>query len=329
VPRRPTDVTAAALRAGLAVPLVAQEELVGLMIVHTSQKARFMPGDVALLQTFANQAAVAIQRAGLIEALQDKIVQLEAAQAELVQKERLERELELARQVQQSVLPRVFPGLPGYAFGAQNEPARHVGGDFYDVIPLDNERFAVAIGDVSDKGMAAALYMAQTHSLLLAEARREPLPGAVLGSVHRLLQELGRSGMYVTVFLGIVDGPARRLSYARAGHDRPLLLRDGELRALPGDGTVLGFPDMDELYLSDQEMDLLPGDRLILFTDGLTDVRAPDGRTFGSERLWDLIRSHAHLAAGELCEVVFADLAAFQDAAEQYDDMTLLVVEVE
>jgi serine phosphatase RsbU (regulator of sigma subunit) len=329
VPRRPTDVTAAALRAGLAVPLVTQDDLVGLMIVHTSQKSRFSPGDVALLQTFANQAAVAVQRAGLIEALQDKVQQLEAAQAELVQKERLERELELARQVQQSVLPRVFPLSPGYAFGARNEPARHVGGDFYDVIPLDRERFAIAIGDVSDKGMAAALYMAQTHSLLLAEARRETVPGTVLGNVHRLLQDLGRSGMYVTVFLGIIDGPARRLTYARAGHDRPLLLRDGEVQALPGDGTVLGFPGMDELYLSEEEMDLNAGDRLVLYTDGLTDIQAPDERSFGVERLRELIRAKGHLPADKLCAAVFGDLAAFQGVAEQYDDMTILVLEVQ
>jgi sigma-B regulation protein RsbU (phosphoserine phosphatase) len=226
------------------------------------------------------------------------------------------------------VLPRVFPPSPGYAFGARNEPARHVGGDFYDVIPLDDGRFAIAIGDVSDKGMAAALYMAQTHSLLLAEVRRETLPGAVLSNVHRLLQELGRSGMYVTVFLGMVDGPARRLSYARAGHDRPLLLRNGEIRALPGHGTVLGFPDMDELYLSEEELDLVPGDRLILYTDGLTDVRAPDGRSFGAEWLWNLLQSNVHLSADGLCEAVFAGLAGFQDVAEQYDDMTMLVVEV-
>jgi sigma-B regulation protein RsbU (phosphoserine phosphatase) len=325
----PTDVMASALRAGLRVPLVAQEQQVGLMIVHTSQKPRFAPGEVALLQTFANQAAVAIQRAGLVEALQDKIAELEAAQAELVQKERMERELELARQVQQSVLPRIFPLVPGYTFAARNEPARRVGGDFYDVILLDAERFGLVVGDVSDKGMPAALYMALTRSLLLAEARRAGSPRAVLSTVHRLLQELGRPGLFVTVFYGIVDGPTRRLAYARAGHDRPFLLREDRVQPLGGEGTFLGFPGMDDLFLSEEEVDLLPGDRLVLYTDGLTDALAPDGHKFGLERLAELLRTRAGLSPAELCAATFAGLVAFQGSAEQYDDMTMLVVAVQ
>jgi serine phosphatase RsbU (regulator of sigma subunit) len=329
VPRRPTDVTARALRAGLRVPLVVQDTLVGLMIVHTSQKASFAPGEVALLQTFANQAAVAIQRAGLVDALQEKIVQLEAAQAELVQKERMERELELARQVQQSVLPRTFPLVPGYTFAARSEPARWVGGDFYDVIHLDADRFALVIGDVSGKGMPAALYMAQTHSSLRAEARREESPRAVLYSVHRLLQALGRSSMFVTVFYGIVDGAARRLTYARAGHDRPLLLRGGEIQPLGGEGTLLGFPDLEELYLSEEVMDLYPEDRLVLYTDGLIDIVSASGQPFGLERLLTLLQSHTTLPPADLCAATFTDLAAYQQTAEQFDDMTMLVTSVQ
>jgi sigma-B regulation protein RsbU (phosphoserine phosphatase) len=329
VPRRPTDVTADALRAALRVPLVVQEGQVGLLIVHTSRKARFTPGEVALLQTFANQAAVAIQRAGLVEALQDKIVQLEAAQVELVQKERMERELELARQVQQSVLPRIFPLMPGYTFAARNRPARQVGGDFYDVVLLDAERFGVVVGDVSDKGMPAALYMALTRSLLLAEAQRNPSPRTVLRSVHRLLRELGQPGLFVTVFYGVVDAPARQLTYARAGHDRPLLLRSGEVRPLGGEGTFLGFPDLDALHLSEEREELFPGDRLVLYTDGLTDVMAPSGRAFGPGRLAKLLQANAHLPPDELCKATFASLVAYQGGADQYDDMTMLVVGVQ
>jgi serine phosphatase RsbU (regulator of sigma subunit) len=327
-PRHP-DVEGAALRAGLRVPLMAQGERVGLMIVHSTTKSGFTPGEVALLQTFANQAAVAIQRAGLIEQLQDKIVQLEAAQANLVKKERLEREMELARQVQQSVLPHVFPLMPGFAFGARNNPASQVGGDFYDVVLLDGDRFGLVIADVSDKGMPAALYMALTRSLLFAEARRETSPRAVLSNVHRLLLELGQPDMFVTVFYGVVDAPTRQLTYVRAGHDWPLLLREGYAHQLGGEGTFLGFPDQYELNLTEERTRLAPGDRLVLYTDGLTDILSPAGTPYGLGRLKNTLLTNAHLSADALCRATFDELAAYRAGADQYDDMTMLVLEVQ
>jgi serine phosphatase RsbU (regulator of sigma subunit) len=193
------------LKAGLWVPLVAQGENVGVMIVHSTRRDEFTPSEVAVLEAFAGQAALAVQRTRLVEQLQDKIAALEAAQAGLAAKERLERELELARQVQQSMLPRTFPAFPGYRFAAMNEPAREVGGDLYDVFALDGDRFGVVIADVSDKGMAAALYMALSRSLILAEARREASPSAVLQQVNRLLREVGEPEMLVSVFYGVVD----------------------------------------------------------------------------------------------------------------------------
>jgi serine phosphatase RsbU (regulator of sigma subunit) len=369
VPRRLTDVTASALRAGLRVPLVAQDRQVGLMIVHTSQKHGFSPGAVALLQTFANQAAVAIQRAGLVDALQGKILQLQEAQAQLLQKERMERELELARQVQQGILPRIFPQVPGFTFAARNEPARQVGGDLYDVFPLDRDHIGLVVGDVSGKGLPAALHMSRVHSLLRAESRHlatvspdglrsrvstmQPSPCATLTNVHRLLQELGESDMFVTVFFGVLACPGivrehsdrpgvgacperseralrtYRLTYARAGHDRPLLLRGGQVLSLGGEGTVLGFPGLDELYLSDEYVDLVPGDRLVLYTDGLVDACSPSGRAFGRERLSALLRSFGSLPAGEVCTRVFTAVEAFQEGAERYDDLTVLVLSVD
>ncbi|HSJ56834.1 MAG TPA: SpoIIE family protein phosphatase [Anaerolineae bacterium] len=322
------DVMGIALHTGLRVPLVAHERTVGLMIVNSSRRARFAPGEVALLQAFANHAALAIQRAGLVESLQDKIVQLEAAQVELVQKERMERELELARQLQQSVLPKVFPLIPGYAFAGRSRAARWVGGDFYDVIPLDAGRFALVVGDVSDKGMRAALYMAQTHSLFRAESRRETSPREVLYRVHHLLQELSRAEMFVTVFYGVVDARERRLRYARAGHDLPLLVRGGQVRPLGGEGVVLGFPGIDDLNLTEEEILLQPGDRLILYSDGVTDARGADDAAFGKERLIELLAASAALPAGEMCDATFKRLAAYQGSVEAYDDATMLVVEV-
>jgi sigma-B regulation protein RsbU (phosphoserine phosphatase) len=322
------DVTARGLKAGLRVPLVVQDKQVGLMVVHTSQKSSFAQGEVALLQTFANQAALAIQRTGLVQALREKIEQLEVAQAELVQKERMERELELARQLQQSVLPHTFPLVPGYTFAARSEPARWVGGDFYDVILLEADQIGLIVGDVADKAMPAALYMAQTHSLLRAEARRNESPAVVLDSVHRLLQALSRMEMFVTVFYGIVDGASRRLTYARAGHDNPLVLRRGLVLPLGGEGTALGFPGIADLHLTEEQVDLQPDDRLILYTDGLVDARTSDGRTFGLERLKATLRSFGHLSADALCAGTFGQLDAFRGEVEPYDDMTLLVMHV-
>jgi serine phosphatase RsbU (regulator of sigma subunit) len=329
VPPTYREARSPALKAGLRVPLIAQQEVVGLMIVHSTTKSAFAPGAVALLQAFANQAAVAIQRTGLIDSLRDKIEQLNAAQAELVKKERLERELELARQVQQRLLPHTFPLIPGFAFAARCEPARRVGGDFYDVILLDADRFGVVIADVSDKGMPAALFMALTRSLILAEARREHSPCAVLTNVHRLLLELGEPDMFVTVFYGVVDVASRRLTYTRAGHDRPMLLRGDVVESLGGEGTFLGSLDADHLNLSEEQTDLLPGDRLVLYTDGLADTVNVNLQLFGLARFVSLLQSLVGLSAAELCAATFDHIAAYQGEAEQFDDMTMLVIEVQ
>jgi len=327
VTARSPDVEGAALRAGLRVPLVVQGRPVGAMIVHSTVLPSFPPGQVALLQTFASHAALAIQRAGLIEELRAKIVALEEAQHELAVKERMERELELARQVQQSFLPTEFPAVAGCRFAAHNEPARQVGGDFYDVIALGDGRVGLVIADVSDKGMPAALYMALSRSLIRAEAQRTGSPVEVLANVNRLLLDLGEPDMFVSVFYGVLAG--RTFTYGRAGHDRPLLLRGGAAHELGGSGTILGLLEDAAANLTEERLELEPGDRLILFTDGLTDIADPRGELFGPARFQGVLLMHAALPVDVLCQQVFADLNAYRGAAEQYDDMTLLAVALE
>jgi serine phosphatase RsbU (regulator of sigma subunit) len=223
--------------------------------------------------------------------------------------------------------------VPGYTFAALYEPARQVGGDFYDVVRLDGDHFGVAVGDVSDKGMPAAVYMALTRSLLLAEGRRDLSPRTVLGNVNRLLLELGAPGpggapLFVSIFYGVVDVVTGRLTYTRAGHDRPLLLRGRGVRSLQGQGTVLGIMDTSQLRLSEEQILLAPDDRLVLYTDGLTDAVAPDDRLFDLDRFKTLLHACATLPADELCQATFERLEAFRGSAEQADDMTMLVLQV-
>ena len=313
------------IRAGFYVPLVVEGRAVGRMVVQSAQKITFTPGEISMLRTFASQVAIAMQRADLVDELRAKIDQLQAAQGELVQKERLEHELELARQVQQSVLPKKFPEIPGVSFAARNMPARQVGGDFYDVIRLDDRHFGLVVADVSDKGMPAAVYMALARSLILAEAHRDLSPRSVLETVNRLLMELGEPGMFVTTFYGVVDCAGWTLAYARAGHDRPLLQRGGNVIPLGGSGMALGVVDSAQLGLSEEHMALQPGDFLLLYTDGLIDAQAPDGANYGLPRLNAFWRYYAGLKADELCARTFDELISFQAEAEQTDDMTLLV----
>lgn len=318
-----------AVRSGHAIPLVAHGIPAGLMLIQSTRKPKFSPGEVALLTTLAGYAAIAMQRAGLIEQLQIKINALEEAQVELARKERQDRELELARQVQLSMLPRTFPTAPGLTFAAAYAPARHVGGDFYDVIRLDDDRIALVIADVADKGMPAALYMAQTRSLILAVARHTQTPAAVLRDVNRLLLELGEADMFVTVFYGVLDRRRGCLTYARAGHDHPFLIRDGRVESLGGQGMALGLFGGELFALSEETVAIRSGDRLFLYTDGLTDVIGPDGQMSGREKLVELVGRHSHRPPAAVCRAIFDDLAAIRQDVAQFDDMALLVVGVD
>lgn len=322
-------VDTASVLSGMRVPLVSQGQHLGAIILHSTQKQGFTPGEAALLDTFAHQAAIAIQRAGLIDELRARLHELERAQAELVQKERLEHELELAKQVQQSILPRHFPVYAGYGFAAANLPARQVGGDFYDVIRLDDSHFGLLIADVSDKGMPAALFMALTRSLLLAEAHRSLSPKTVLENVHRLLLEAGQTELFVSVFYAVVDARTRRLCYTRAGHERPLLLRGVNIAPLAGNGAVLGILNIDSLNLEEQSIELQPGDRLVLYTDGILDTSNPGEAFFGRERFAHLLQEYQDQPAEEVCTRLFAVLDEFQQTSPQYDDRTLLILDVQ
>jgi serine phosphatase RsbU (regulator of sigma subunit) len=252
--------------------------------------------------------------------------ELLAAQAQIIQKEKLERELELAREIQLQYLPRELPRPKGFDFGARMLAARAVGGDFYDFILLETDQIGIVVADVSDKGVPASIMMALSRSILRAEAAPGGPPGKTVLAMNEHLLEMNESGMFVTLLYGVLDPHNGEFSYTRAGHEFPLLFEsDGTGIVLPHRrGQPVGIlpdPEMDE-----QIIRLHPGNTLLIFTDGLPDAMNSQGEFFGQERLLEAARKWLGVPAQEICDGLIGAIKEFQGANAQFDDMTLVVI---
>jgi phosphoserine phosphatase RsbU/P len=252
---------------------------------------------------------------------------LAAAQAELVEKERLEKELEVARQIQFSILPPDRPDTPGYKVGACIQPARAVGGDLFDFFELSGGRIGVSVGDVSDKGVPAAIFMARYCSLLRAISTREFSPVETLERINALLIQRNEPGMFVTAIYGILEPREHRFSYARAGHELPLVfLGDGEELPIPHDlGQPLGI--FEGAVIDSGIITLDPGTTIVFNSDGASDATNPAGAYYGISRLKEAIRSRLGQPAQTLCDFLLADLNAYRDNSAQFDDITLVALQ--
>ncbi len=251
---------------------------------------------------------------------------LKAAHEQIIEKEKLEKELDVARQIQVSMLPEQLPEVDGFSFGAHMQAARQVGGDFYDLFPLDDSHIGITIGDVSDKGVPSALFMALTRSLLRAEAMDMDTPTNTLQRVNTLIQEMSSAGLFVTVLYGILDLKSGLFEYARAGHELPILRKhDGSLLPIPHrTGMLIGmFPD---IVIDEAVLTLEPGDTILLFSDGATDASNPLQQMFGHERLEQVMRASPGGNAQSVCDYILASILAYQETAPQFDDVTLVVV---
>lgn len=258
--------------------------------------------------------------------------QLQEAHRQIVEKEKLEHELTVGRQIQRSILPAVLPSIRGLDLGAIMVPTYFVAGDLYDFIPLNGNKLGIVVGDVSDKGVAAAIFMALTYSLIRAEAARATDPGDVLLAVNRLLMNMNSAGMFVTVLYGILDIDTRQLRYARAGQDLPLVLdHDGQEIELPfSQGQPLGL--FDDPVLDIQRIILPAGGTLLVFTDGITEASTPQREYFGLDGLRKVIRAERvqrGANAQELCQAVYEAVRAFSGDGLQQDDVTLIAVRLE
>lgn len=255
---------------------------------------------------------------------------LEAAQADKIARAALEAQMEVAAKAQRSLLPRSLPQVQGWQFAAQFEPARHIGGDFYDVRLLDDGRVSVVLADVSDKGAHAALFMAVTRTLFLTEEQHRPNPVDVVSAVHTGLIQASSYDMFVTALYGVLEPTTGMFRYVRAGHDEPLLVRrDGNAEFIGGRGRFLGlWPDMPPSF-EEQCVKLESGDCLVIYSDGVTDMRSPDGESYGRDRVRSLVKTIHIYDADRIARGIYSAVQQQRGGAEAFDDFTLLVLRAE
>jgi sigma-B regulation protein RsbU (phosphoserine phosphatase) len=310
--RYPEEARREGLVSSLAVGLVAKGKPLGTLHIYTGQPHRFAPEEVRLFRSVADQAALTIQNAHLLE----EVVRVRAQQ----------RDLAIAAQVQKRLLPAAPPKMPGYDCFGITVPSQEVGGDFFDWIELPGKNWGLAVGDVAGKGVPGAILMATVRAALRAQAEHVYELDHILDRVNRALRADTEASEFVTLFYGVLDSGARRLTYCCAGHEPAVLVRDGQVQRLAAGGPLLGVTD-DAVY-GYEAVPLKPGDTLLVYSDGACDAVNYRQERFGRERLLEsVVRNAAHGAARMVQEIRW-DLRRFAGLAPQADDVTLLVVKV-
>jgi serine phosphatase RsbU (regulator of sigma subunit) len=302
----------------VVVPLVSQGELIGLLNLglRLSQQ-EYSADDRTLLNDLATQTAPAVQVAQLVR----------QQQQQAQERERIEQELRVARLIQQTLLPKEVPELGGWDVAAYYQPAREVGGDFYDFLELDDGHLGLVVGDVTDKGVPAALVMATTRTMLRASAQRLDSPAEVLRQVNDVIVPDIPPNMFITCLYAILDTRSGKLRYANAGHDLPYLRhkgRPGDASELRATGMPLGL--MPGMYYEEKEAVLEAGDSILFYSDGLVEAHDPQREMFGFPRLQGLVG--AHPGGATMVDFLLKELARFVgDGWEQEDDITLVTLE--
>ena len=299
----------------LVVPLVSQGELIGLINLGSRLSEQEYSGDdYKLLTDLATQAAPALRVAQLVKQQQE----------EAAERERIEQELKVARLIQQTLLPQELPALTGWDVTAYYQPARAVGGDFYDFIYFPDGKVGFIVADVTDKGVPAALVMATTRTLLRAAAERLETPGAVLARTNEVLVDEIPPRMFVTCFYAVLDPQTGHLQYANAGHDLPYRYTESGVEELRATGMPLGL--MPGMIYEERETTLAHGEYVLLYSDGLVEAHNPDGDMFSFPRLQALIATHAE--GNTLKTFLLDQLADFTGVGwEQEDDVTLVTLQ--
>jgi serine phosphatase RsbU (regulator of sigma subunit) len=304
------------LRSILCVPLKVKDRVVGTIYVDNRiQAGIFTQADLELLNAIGSSAAIAIENARLYQVA--------------VEKGRLESELQMARQVQASLLPTQVPEVPGWEFVARWLPARQVAGDYYDFIPTPQGEVGMVVADVSDKGMPAALFMTLTRSVVRASLDGSQSPSEGVRRANRLICADSPNSMFVTLFFALLDPVSHLITYVNAGHNPPLVYQrgrhpgQGALSRLSRTGMALGIDD-DQPY-AQRRLSLNPGDFLVLYTDGVTDALSPSGADFGMHKLEGVVLDQRENSAAEIAAGLERALQAHLSGMALFDDVTFLI----
>lgn len=299
----------------LALPIAVEDQPKGLLVVGDKESRRgvgpFQESDRRTLALFANQAAIALENARL--------------HREALERERLEREMHLAADIQRQILPKGAPAVPGYQLVGWNRPARQVGGDYYDLLALPDGRMELVVGDVSGKGIPAALMVSTLHSalrLLLDQAGFGP---SLLERLNRHILESSAANKFITMLIAELEPRTGILRYLNAGHNPGLLVRaSGRVEELTPGGVPLGLL-LNMRYLP-RELVVEPGDVLCLYSDGITEAESIDDEEFGTERLVGILRENEGRPLQEVLEAIQAAVTRFATGKPQYDDQTLVLL---
>jgi len=290
----------------VAIPLHVDGKLVGVFTASHPELDAFPSEQLRLLQALCSDVAVAVHNARRFQQEQHR-------------RKEMSREAHEARAIQQALLPKTSPYMPGFAVTGLSVPAGAVGGDWYDFIPLDQGRWGIVLADVSGKGTAAALLMSATRGMLRSLAEASCTPGEVLSKLNRLLVEDFPAGRFVTMIYGVLDPVNRVLTFANAGHLRPLLVGDGSARFLDTDqGIPLGLAAGE---FSETEVEIPQGSRLVFYSDGITEAANPQDEEYGPQRLEDHVRQREASV-----ESIVDDVRAFADGVGLRDDATVILV---
>jgi sigma-B regulation protein RsbU (phosphoserine phosphatase) len=311
------SVSSLGLRSILCVPLKIKDQVLGVVYVDNRLKAGlFTQGHLDLLTSIASSAAIAIENARLYQVA--------------VEKGRLERELQMAHQVQASLLPRETPQIPGWEFVARWQPAREMSGDYYDFIlaqgPEPAKGLGLVIADVTDKGMPAALFMAVTRSIVRASVARAPSPAVGIAHANRLICADSTRGMFVTLFYALLNPASGEFTYVNAGHNPPLLCRADrdQLTKLTLTGMPLGV--LADTPFEERTLHLNPGDWILFYTDGVTDAINAYEQEFGMERLEHVLLEHRHASAMEIMAALEGAIHDFTGPTAPFDDIAMMVI---